>query len=41
MKEIKFNIMYLIVGLAGIASVAILSTSVIYVSYQLIAWLIS
>lgn len=41
MKKRDINIMYLSVGLAGIASVAILSTSVIYASYHLLTWLIS
>ncbi|CAI3296797.1 hypothetical protein CIRMBP1230_01052 [Enterococcus cecorum] len=40
MKKRDINIMYLSVGFAGIASVAILSTSIIYLIYQLIVWLI-
>ncbi len=40
MKKVDINIMYLSVGFAGIASVAILSTSIIYLFYQLIVWLI-
>lgn len=41
MKKVDINIMYLSVGLAGIASVVIVSASVIYASYHLLVWLIS